>query len=545
MLINDLGARLNNVRIVLGREPANSGDILWQEYVIAAKDGQPIFAGELDRALKVGVDAHVAFVAQVVDACIRKATNPLLWLGRRVGVIDDRQPPVGIALRPNALNGGLEQIYVAPVRHHNFYRHSLYDDTVRRTSFADQAVYSVIGIGLTGVSRFAYTVVIGRILGADMLAAVSAALALTTIVSSIWPTGLGASGAHHVATKLSQGQSFQRLVRHLEMSFLASAAAIVLVTIGYSALSFHETAVFFAAVVVLAVSYSGYILARSLQLAVGQARRAAAWDAINAAISLLGLMIVLLLRQPQFVLWPMALGFVVFMVQALVDLRGRAQIGTAEVAVPGKAIAITTIWNSVSLLTSNGLIQFSMLIVFVAEPHASSGLFAAAMSLATPAAMLSQALSQVLIPRISAWRVTEADHGRRQYARIFWALGALFTVVFGAVIALAPLVVAVFYGKNFADAVGMLIILLAGMWAFSIGIVATACLLAHRRERLVALVSASSFVIGFVTILLSAGPFGWGLASAMGVALGYAVGGFVLSLASWRIVRDVPQRGEQ
>lgn len=398
-------------------------------------------------------------------------------------------------------------------------------------------MYSIIGFALTGGTRFVYTVLVGRVLGASLLASVSAALAMTVLFSMLWPAGLAAAAAQHVSTRRSLGQTFHRVLRVVEWSFVGSILIIMIVTGVYSGVTFHEGVVFVLSVVVLAASYSGYILARSLQLAIGHTRSAVLWEAVCAFIALAGLALVMLTGSSSAVLWPMAFAFFVYMVQAQIALRRHSQLGEHhDEAVVGE-LSRASAWNSASLLASNGLIQIAMLIVFAMVSRGEAGLFAAAISLATPASMLAQALNQVLLPRSSAWRVSEPDQGRRWYRQIYWALAACFVVVFGTLFLLTPWILAVLYGEEFTGAVIPLQVLLLGMIAFSIGIIATANLLAAKQESTVTVISIASLVVGLAVILALAGVLGWTLAASSGVTTGYLLGGLLLSVQSFRVFR--------
>ena len=61
----------------------------------------------------------------------------------------------------------------------------------RRDSALAVSVFSTVGVLAQGLSRFAYTAIVGRLLGASDLAAVNTAFSVAILLSLTWPTAAG------------------------------------------------------------------------------------------------------------------------------------------------------------------------------------------------------------------------------------------------------------------------------------------------------------------------------------------------------------------
>jgi O-antigen/teichoic acid export membrane protein len=199
-------------------------------------------------------------------------------------------------------------------------------------------------------------------------------------------------------------------------------------------------------------------------------------------------------------------------------------VAAAEGASPTYAeIVGTTAWNSAGLLASNGLVQFAMVYVVAVGPTGPAGRFAAAMSLATPASMLAQALSQVLIPRFSHASAAGDADSVRAYRRTLGGMALVLGALFGVGVLLSPIVVLVIYGAAYEAAIPLMQILLVAMYFFSIGLIASSYLLSTHRARTSTVCSAAGSVLGLVVLVGGGGVLGVAQAAAVGVLVGYGV----------------------
>jgi O-antigen/teichoic acid export membrane protein len=404
-----------------------------------------------------------------------------------------------------------------------------------------QAAISTVGVLAQGLARFAYTVLIGRFMGPQDLAHVSAWIALSLILSLLWPTGAGNAASHFLSHARALGHSPVYALRLIQRSFWISCAGMLAIGIPVSVVALGADAGDAIAIAALVVAYSGYILARGIEVGLGRITSAAIWDVISSATTMVLLVLVLVAHLSWALLWPLAIGYALFGIHSL---RG-AHLGHEDLLqenrVPPARILKLISWNSVGLLASNGLIQFAMVFVFIVEPPLEAGLFAAAMSLATPASMLSQAVTQVLIPRFSEWAATDPANSRKRYLLVLAVMVLGLGIVFGVVALLSPLIVSIVFGEAYQAAGATMALLLIGVFAFSIGLVATAYLLTTGRTRVATYASVTGLIVGLATMVIGSPALTGSGAAAAGVIAGYTVTAvWVICASLMRLRSDRP-----
>jgi len=400
-------------------------------------------------------------------------------------------------------------------------------------------------------------------MGASELAHVSAWLSLALILSLLWPTGAGNAASQFLASALARGDDPRPVLRALGSSFWKSCVVMVVVGVPIAIFLLRSDAADAVAVAALVVAYSGYIFTRGIQVGLGRLVDTSVWDLATALITWVLVVPVFLADLDSLVLWPITIGYAIFGIRVLATAHrghpapmpvsvgvhpddaapgvviplgasattgsgsgvtsGNATSETAAVsAVPTRLLWHTIRWNSLGLLASNGLIQFSMLFVFAVFPPLVAGLYAAAMALATPASMLSQAISQVLLARFSHWAETEPATAHRRFLRVLGGMSALLTVVFALVAVASGLLLQLVFGSDYSDAEAPLQVLLAAVLAFSITLVVNAYLQTVGRTAQATLASLAGLVVGLVVMVVLALVGWWGpLAAAGGVLVGY------------------------
>jgi len=418
---------------------------------------------------------------------------------------------------------------------------------VKQSSLISHAALSTAGVLVQGLSRFAFTAVIGRVMGPADLAHVSAWLSLALILSLLWPTGAGNAASQFLSSAVARGHDPRRALRALEGSFWKSCVVMVALAVPISVIWLGADAGDALAVAALVVTYSGYIFTRGVQIGLGRLVDTSVWDLVSALVTWALVVPVFVLDASTLLLWPITLGYAVFGIRVLLTAhRGHgaavmsgAGLGTSEQSNAGSASTVPTDtvptdpvptrvmwhtirWNSLGLMASNGLIQFSMLFVFAVAPPVVAGLYAAAMALATPASMLSQAISQVLLARFSQWAETEPATAHTRFVRVFVGMSVLLTVIFAAVAVASRLLLSLVFGEEYTSAALHLQILLVAVLAFSITLVVNAYLQTVGRTALATLASLSGLVLGLVVMVVLV-LIGWSgpLGAASGVLAGY------------------------
>ena len=138
-------------------------------------------------------------------------------------------------------------------------------------------------------------------------------------------------------------------------------------------------------------------------------------------------------------------------------------------------------------------------------------MFAAAIALATPASMLAQAVSQVLIPQYAHWLEEDRVEARRRHVRVLVAMTGILLIAFGVVAVLAPWLVPVLYGPGYEGAVPLLRLLLAGVFLFSVGLIATSFLITSWRTVPATIAAGFGSVLGVVVMVAALATVGWSL----------------------------------
>ncbi|MET0989555.1 MAG: hypothetical protein ABWY54_02800 [Glaciihabitans sp.] len=414
---------------------------------------------------------------------------------------------------------------------------------MKQSSLILHAALSTAGVLVQGLSRFGVTALIGNVMGPESLAHVSAWLSLALILSLLWPTGAGNAASSFLSAAIARGENPSAALAVLVRSFWWSCLVMVAIGVPVAMLVLGADGADAVSVAALIVTYSGYIFLRGVQVGLGRILATSLWDVISAVVTTALLLAVLGLQASSLLLWPITLGYAVFCARMLATAhRGHDDLATVPLAQRAEIWHVVR-WNSLGVLASNGLIQFSMLFVFTFVPKTAgglvaAGLYAAAMSLATPASMLSQAITQVLLARFAAWGEEDPVLARRNFFKVLWVLSALLAVVFAVVAIASGLILQIIYGDEYSGAVVMMQILLAAVFAFSITIVIGAYLITTGQTAQATKAALLGLGVGLAVMVLCT-LAGWDvpIAGASGVLAGY-----MLSLVATLLVAALPQR---
>lgn len=393
------------------------------------------------------------------------------------------------------------------------------------------AALSTLGILMSGGAQFVLSVLVGQWAGPAALGAVRSALSLANTASLLSPSAAGQTASLFVAQQAAAGdeEGAAGVARHLArraavaLSLLAPTAALVAVLI------FGSDAVEAAWVAALVVALGAYQFARGLRFGWGQVRSATVWEAVNTAVTLGLLVVVLVVGNPPWLLAPLVAGNLVYATMAWVGLRRPATAPAAELR---GELDRYVLWGMAGTVASTGLLQLSMVLAKAMGPSdEAAGWYAAAISLATPLSMVARALSMALFPEMARQR------GRADAAatvstthRATWGLVVALTPAFSVLILLSDPLVLLFYGPSFAGAVLPLrILLMAVLWSI-VPVAATNSINVRGAAgvRLSAFLSWSGFLIGLALIATLVGRF-----SVVGVAIGYLVGATATAMGAW------------
>lgn len=370
-------------------------------------------------------------------------------------------------------------------------------------------------MGVQGLARFIYTLAVGRLMGPEPLGEVSAILSLAVYFSLFWPAAAGIGASRFLPLGL-EGPAY---LSALKRSFFRAAA--VLTGLAFP-LAWWMTGNAIAALLASALvfSYAAYVFVRGALLGDDRYIRATVLDGVSSAVAIGLLVAVLLGGLAPILLLPLAVGYGLF---AVIGWPRHARVDLDDTKT--RALRRFLIHTSIGTLATGGLLPATMVFVQGFDTDHAAGLFAAGLSLATPANLLAQALAQVLVPHFSRIHHTDSRAVAHSYTRIFFVSSAAFVVIFGVLIAGAGLLLVVAYGAQYSGGTFATQALLAVVFAISCSSVPTALLVATGHERLNSRVWLVAFAVG--TLLMA------GLAPAMGVTgalIGFAVGGGAGSL---------------
>ena len=394
-------------------------------------------------------------------------------------------------------------------------------------SLRSRAALSTYATAVQGAGRLLYSLLIGHLGSRELLGQTNTSLSLSVLTSQLWAAPAATAGTRFVALRATLGnpEGAATVARHIatrtaliSMVLPTSVALAGSLWLGFGAAQTIGT-------VLLAFAYSMYSTLRGIQYGALRFRHVAVWDTIAAATALVAVVIVLALDLTVLALLPMALGYALF---AIASWPARAA-GRVDPAAR-REIDHFVLFGAVSGLASGGLLQLSQLAAHSFAGPAEAGDYAAALTLATPASMLSIALSTVLVPPL----VAAAGRGDRAAVHshsdaIARRLTAIFVGLFGVLVIVSPLAIAVVWGEEYSAAAAILPVLLIAVMLTSIALGAATTLQSTRARgpRAVAYLNVSGLVASLAVWPFLAPRFG-----TTGVALGYLVGAGLASFGA-------------
>lgn len=383
--------------------------------------------------------------------------------------------------------------------------------------------YSLASVVAQGLTRLIYSVLIARFLSPGSLADTNALISIALFAALLWPSSVASAATLFVARARGAADEAteQASLRFLTRRALLSNAALGLAAAVYAGVVFAPgdliTAVF-AFCIVVGFGLSAFV--RGVLFATDRIARAAILDVAALATAVAGLGIVIVAGADVVLLLPLVVSYAVIIVVGWPRSRGT---GTSA---PRREMDRFVLWGIAGAVATGGFLQLTMVIAHAVGSTAEGDLYAAALTLATPAAMLTSVVSLVLFPRL-ARAVGGGDHDRaqRQTDLAMRGLTVVLVATFGSLILLAPLLLDLIYGERFADASLMLAVLLIASLLGALAGPAADALGSRTTEgiRVLAMVRLAGFGVGLTLCLVLGATLG-----TLGVALGY-LGGLVVA----------------
>jgi putative peptidoglycan lipid II flippase len=394
-----------------------------------------------------------------------------------------------------------------------------------------QTALSTGGMVVSGLVRFAYSTLIGGVLGKVALGQVNSSISLALFASLLYPGASAMAVTKFLARSRGAGDLAEgrAVTGHLIKVTYATGAVLGVLTVVASPALLHFSWTEAVITGVLVVATAGYLFARSLLFGAGRVARATAWDCLTALLSIVLLVAALLGRVTWLLLLPLLIGYALYAVCNL-PRRSDAPLAPALRAEMNAFIHVALI-NS---LATSGVLQLSM----VATQHwdqTEAGSYAAALALATPASLVSRSISSVLFPTLAkAHGRGDAEGARSQVDTLTRGLFLVSLAMFGPLMVVSPTLIGVLFPRReLATGALVLPILLCAVMLQNMVIAPMNTLMtrSQRDARTVMWSSVGGAVVSAVTWAIAAPSGGF-----VAVAWGYLAGALVSSLIPFAVV---------
>ncbi|MGX5357966.1 lipopolysaccharide biosynthesis protein [Kocuria sp. KH4] len=396
---------------------------------------------------------------------------------------------------------------------------------------------TVVAVFVQGLSRFGYSVLVGNLMGQRALADVNLTISLALFLVLLWPQASGTAASKFIA--MARGRQ-DRDAQAATASFTATSASAGMAVLSVSAVLYAAFVIelpwaYTVSAGLLVLSLSAYNFVRGVRTGNNQFVTTTAWDTISSFLTLTLLLLVLLAGWHWVLLLPLITGYTVYALPAW-PRRSGARLDPAQ----RREILLFTAWGSAHLVAASGLMQLSLVIGdgFATKPEV--GLYAAAVSLATPASMLSGAMLTALSPSVARMYAAGDTAGlTRQVDTILRTMVTVFLPVFGVGALWAePVLRLVYFAEpEFVDAEPLLVLLFLAVSATSFN-AANARLNGTEPWGIKVLAAANGLGLAAgVGTMVVLGPELGITASAVGYLVGALVSAVLPLLVVWRLDR--------
>lgn len=391
-------------------------------------------------------------------------------------------------------------------------------------------ITTAVGTFVQGLTRLGYSILIGRILGAEALGVVGQVIALTSFLVLLWPAAGANAASKYISSARGKDDPGLAAASAWTISLLALAVMVLLAGVGaaYAATVLDLAAGGALSTALLVVSLSAYNVVRGVRVGSNQFVTAALWDCLSTVLALSLLALVLVGRLDALLLIPLSCGYLAFAVSGWPRpaplIRDRRLL---------RDIVHFTAFSATALLASGGLLQLTVVLARIWSTTEQVGYLSAAVQLATPASMLSGALLTALSPPIvRRWASGDLAGMRAQLDAIMRMMVAFFLPVFALGVLWAEPLITLVYGPGFAagSAVLTVMFLAVSLTCFNASNVRLNGTDA-RGIREIAAANVAGLVIGLAVTAAVSPALG-----IIGTACGYLSGAAVVSAVPYLIV---------
>ena len=319
---------------------------------------------------------------------------------------------------------------------------------------------TVIAVFVQGLSRFGYSLLIGNLMGTQMLGQVNLVISLGLFLVLLWPQASGTAASKYIAMARGRTDPGEQasVARYAARSATVGMAVLAVVAVMVAGFSLHLPLSYVLSAGLLVIALSAYNFVRGVRTGNNQFVATALWDCISSFITLTLLLLVLLGDFSPLLLLPLCIGYLSYALPAWPVRRGTPLPRALK-----SEILRFTAWGSINIVTASGLLQLSMMLGQYFDDDVALGQYSAAVTIATPASMLSSSMLVALSPAI-ARMFTAGDHRgmKTQLDAIMRTMVLVFLPVFGIGILWSGLIINTLYrarAEEFAGAVPLLIVL--------------------------------------------------------------------------------------
>lgn len=390
--------------------------------------------------------------------------------------------------------------------------------------------FTVVGVFVQGLTRLAYSILVGRMLGPAALGDLASVLALASFLVLFWPSAGGNAAGKFIA--IARGEKDLGTARATE-HFVAVSSAIGGAILGVAACLIvvaQFEAGWFAGMMAgaLTLALASYNYSRGLRVGYGHFRATALWDTIASLLSLTLLTGVLVAGWDAALLAPLVIGYAVFATSAW-PARSVQKLDAAR---RGDILRYTA-WSSLNIMAAGGLLQLSIVLARQWSGEAELGFYSAAVQLATPASMLSSAMITAMGPSlVTHYAAGDLVSMRRILEKIMNFTVAYFMPMFALGTFWASQVMIIIFGADFIEGAIYLGLLFIAVSATSFN--AANARLNGTDPRGIRELATANIVALFVGVGLMAwlGPS----IGALGSAIGYLAGAVISATIPFMIV---------
>ncbi|PNI10107.1 hypothetical protein CXX84_01100 [Arthrobacter sp. AFG7.2] len=385
-------------------------------------------------------------------------------------------------------------------------------------------IIATTGVLAQGAARFVVTMLIGRYFP-DRLGETSSILSLSQYLTLFWPAPAGIAATKFLGQYPVNDARRPGILGLLTKSVLLFTAASMLISIPVAYFFSHDpiTAIFSALFV---ASFGAYLFTRGVLLGKGEIAKSTVLDVATSLLTLTVLLAVLQAGLSSLLLLPLALGFGIYSVLAWPRSKGPL------VPEDRRDVLSFTRHNIFGMIAAGGLLPATMILVQV-QARESADLFAAALTLATPANLLAQSITQVLIPHFAAGYGTGDENRRNSILQLYLVSVLAFAIIFSTLIVMGPWMLDIVFPGKFGEGSMTLAWLLATVGAQSCAAVPTAVLLATGQQKTYAGICFVATATGTVMMAI-----GIPLVGLNGAIAGFAAGSVGSALfITWTALR--------